>query len=256
MKLVSRMIGVIVGLTGCVFSLAGTMGEISKPKRCFPIATFTAGSSFSRSVGKTQNFPASDTILSFFDYSNGGATFNQYLLGGSIGAECSLNSQWSVQSGVSYYQPGKFTASGAVTQGIDLPSANSYAYQYQVLSRQVLAESKLLYHWLRTHPYLSGGLGAGFNAAQNFSVNIQPPFTTFSNQFANSSSTSYSYNVGAGIDYDLMKYVRVGVGYRFSDYGTIKTGPAVIDDVVSGYQLRSAHLYTNSVQAQISLLWN
>ena len=242
----------------CVHAFAGSMGTIGEgqAKRCHPILTFTAGSSFSRSVAKTQNFPATDAILSDFYYSNGAASFNQYLLGGSVGAECALTSQWLWQADVAYYQPGKFTGSGAVTQGIDPGSSNSYAYQYQVLSRQVLAEGKLLYRLERVYPYLAGGIGAGFNQAQNFNVNIQPPFTTFSTQFGNASSTSFSYNVGAGLDYDLMKYLRVGVGYRFADYGTVKTGLGTIDGVATGYQLNSAHLYTNTVQAQIMLVWS
>ena len=210
---------------------------------------------YANDVAKAQNFPANDDFLSFYNYTgNGKGHSSRFLYGETIGGEFVLHPQLALQLGASYYQSASFDVSGFVTQGIDIPSSDTYSYQYHIQSRQVLAESKLLYKWKRFHPYVAGGIGAAFNKAQNFSVDIQPVFTAFSNQFADGSSITLSYSLGAGIDIDIFKYVRFGVGYRFADFGTAKTNPAYIDNVATPNQLSSAHLYVNEVLAQLSLV--
>ena len=103
-----------------------------------------------------------------------------------------------MQMGISYYQPSAFHTSGVVTQGADIASENNYQYHYTLNTQQLLAEAKLLYLVKqRFYPYLSGGIGASQNKAHDFSVIINPPFTTFSNQFTNQTTTAFSYMAGA-----------------------------------------------------------
>ena len=62
-----------------------------------------------------------------------------------------------------------FTARGLLTQGPDAGSSDIYNYQYNITSRQLLAESKLLFNWHeRYHPYALMGLGEAFNKASSY----------------------------------------------------------------------------------------
>ena len=158
-----------------------------------------------------------------------------------------------MQLGIGYYEPTTFKAKGYVTQGADVETENQYAYSYSVQSHQLLAEAKLLYNnWNQYHPYLSAGIGGAWNNAKRFNVNIEPPFTTYSNQFSNHSSSSFSYAVGLGIDMNFSKKTRLGIGYRFTDFGSASTGPSMIDDVQTTYALSQSHLYVNALVAQFS----
>ena len=133
-----------------------------------------------------------------------------------------------------------------------MASSDQYTYQYDIQSRQLLLEGKLLYHWQRYHPYLSAGMGASWNTSLNYNVNIQPAFTTFSNQFANNMQTSFSYLVGLGVDVDLTDALRLGLGYRFTDFGSAKTGTSTIDTLMTTNTLAQSHIYANEILIQLS----
>ena len=171
-----------------------------------PIATFTGGAAFTSGAGANNQFPAQTAIFSFYNYNSTHSTQSQGYFGGFVGAERLVKTNWLMQLGIGYYEPTTFKAKGYVTQGADVETENQYAYSYSVQSHQLLAEAKLLYNnWNQYHPYLSAGIGGAWNNAKRFNVNIEPPFTTYSNQFSNHSSSSFSYAVGLGIDMNFSK---------------------------------------------------
>ncbi len=219
-----------------------------------PMLTLTAGAAFNSDAGHSQNFPATDEIFSFFNYAANNTHQTLAIFGGFVGAEFLLHPKWDLQAGLAYYQPSTFHTNGIVTQGIDPDSENLYTYKYAIQSRQLLAESKLLYHCRYFHPYLSAGIGAAWNRSQSFAVNIQPPFTTLSNQFNNNTMTSFTYSVGLGLDVDMTKQARIGIGYRFADLGKSKTGNGIIDDVITQNTLSQSHLYTHEILAQLTFI--
>jgi opacity protein-like surface antigen len=217
-----------------------------------PIVTFSAGAAFVNDVSQSKNIPPHDGVLSFFNYAYHTEYQTQAIYGATIGTEMYANKQWSLQTGLSYYRLPNVVARGTVHQGIDAPSSNTYSYRYAVIGNQILVEGKLLYNICRYHPYLSLGVGAAVNEMNNYSVNIQPPFTTFSNQFADHTTTSFSYNIGLGIDFDVAPNTRFGVGYRFADFGKAETGKAMIDNVPTTNKLTTEHVYAHEVLAQLS----
>lgn len=224
-----------------------------------PLIAFSTGAAFSNNIGSSQFIPIRDPIEdSFFSYVADHSTQGKFIYGASLGIEFLLNPKWFLQTNVSYYQPMKFHAHGIVTQGVDALSVDSFSYTYDIQVRQVLFESKLLYNWLYRsmsfYPYVSGGIGVGLNSARNYNVNIVPPFTTFSNQFTNERNTSFSYKVGLGVDYEVANHVRVGVGYRFADFGRVRLGNASINQVPTLNNLSQSHLYTNEVLGQITVV--
>jgi opacity protein-like surface antigen len=218
-----------------------------------PIVTLSSGVAFNTNAGKPENFPAQNGIFSFYNYSVNSIFQTQPLVGGFIGAEFLLNPTWCLQAGVGYYQPTTFQIKGSVTQGVDLFSSDKYAYHYSIESRQLLIETKLLYHhWQTYHPYLTLGLGAAFNNAKNFQVNIQPPFTTVSNQFGNNTTTSFTYSLGFGMDVNVLEHVRIGGGYRFADLGGAKTAKSTINTIATNNTLSQSHLYAHEVLIQLT----
>jgi opacity protein-like surface antigen len=241
-----------------------------------PLLSLTGGAAFISDVGQSKNFPALNPIEdSYYDYHAHQWNQTLALVGGFLGTEYLVHPDWRIQVGVSYNHPSTFYTKGLLTQGPvivdtgapDVEASDQYTYGFSIQSHQILAESKLLYNWEeRYHPYVMVGLGASINRAFDYNVNISPPFTTLSNQFGAYNNAAFSYSVGVGMDIDMMQFMRLGVGYRFTDFGQVQTGPGVIGTagfnndgvynpaVVTSNKLTQPHLYTNEVVAQLTFL--
>lgn len=230
------------------------IANTSKPRFWHPIIIFTSGAVFNSDAGQSKYFPPQNGILSFYHYSATHKTQRQSSFGGFIGAEFLLPHHWILQTGFSYDQYSPFIAKGFVTQGVDVPSSNQYAYKYAIKTHQFLIENKFLYPWRRYYPYLSLGVGAASNHSYNYVVDILPLFTTFSPQFMDKTNTSLTYTIGFGIDMNLTPSTRLGLGYRFTDLGAAKTGKGVIDNIITNNQLSQLHLCTNEILAQLTII--
>jgi opacity protein-like surface antigen len=218
-----------------------------------PIMTWSLGAAFNNDAGPSNSIPPHNGVLSFYNYSANHYWQTIPVFGALLGAEFELNPNWALQGGVSYYKPSALVAKGSVTQGADVASENTYTYQYDIQSTQVMLEGKLLYAIAeKWHPYISAGVGSSWNASQNYAVDIQPVFTTFSNQFGNKTVTSFTYLAGLGVDMDITPSARLGIGYRFTDLGNAKLAPATIDGTQTTNTLSQSHLYVNEVLAQFT----
>jgi opacity protein-like surface antigen len=216
------------------------------------VITLSGGVAFNNDAGASIFIPATDEVFSSFNYHAKHATHPYAQYGGFFGEEFALKPHWALQAGIGFYQSAQLNANGLVTQGVDEDSLNTYSYKYMIRSYQFLAEGKLLYAMQRYHPYVSFGVGAVYNDTHGFNVDIQPPYTTVSNQFNNRSITSASYTAGLGMDVDICDHTRLGIGYRFANQGRAYTGKSVIDTVETNNALEQEHLYVNSVLAQFT----
>ncbi len=251
-----RIANLIACFPFCSFAFASTptLLHVFNANTLYPIVAVSAGTAFSQSTTTSKNFPAQNGLFSFYNYADHLDNQNVAMFGIFLGGEIVLNPQWNLQAGLGYYQPSAFAVNGTVTQGVSIASANQYTYQYKIQSRQLLVDGKLLYRWCNYHPYLAAGLGAGWNEVQDYTVNIQPPFTTFSNQFKNNTRSSFSYSLGFGVDVDVLENLRLGVGYRFADFGPAETGTSMIDTVSTNYTLSQPHLYSNELLVQLTAI--
>jgi outer membrane autotransporter protein len=215
------------------------------------IMTFTGGAAF---VSAPDNNDLTIGLSQYdYDADNDGSTPGVF--GGFVGAEFLINPDWAIQAGVSYYQSTSFTASGTVTQGIDPQSSSSFNYEYDIITRQVLAEAKILMNWKeKFHPYLSLGLGAGFNQSFDYDVNIVPCGSTFSPEYEDETISSFSYLVGLGFDYDLKDYLRLGLGYRFTNFGKASLGDGFINNTTVEQSLEQSSLNASELIFQISFV--
>jgi opacity protein-like surface antigen len=105
------------------------------------------------------------------------------------------------------------------------------------------------------HPFASVGIGAAFNQAYGYSTNV-PAFLTFTPQFASHQTTSFTYSVGLGMDFDVEKNWRLGANYRFTDLGKANLGAGNIDVFPFTSTLTQSHLYAQEVMAHVTYLFN
>lgn len=219
-----------------------------------PVLIFSGGTAFTSDPGVSKNFPPQDGIINFYDYAVNRGNQTRFIWGSFLGGEFLINDTWTVQAGVGYYRPSTFHIHGFVTQGTSALLQNTFRYNYAIESAQYLVESKVLYNLYGYHLYLIAGIGTARNYTSKFSVIIPNPQTITSPIFQNNTSFPFTYEIGAGIDVSIADHMRLGLGYRFTDLGSSKTGSAFIKQVVTNYTLSQSHLYVNEILAQVTLI--
>lgn len=223
-----------------------------------PVFALGAGISSPSHLGISQYFPIRDPIIDeFYIYSTNHKTQTSGFWDLLLAAEWNINPEWIGQAGLDYNQTAPFKVKGTF-QGADIQSADNFSYQYKVLTKQLLVNGKLLYTLKNyVHPYLSAGLGTAFNKAYHYYTNV-PANLTFTRMHLDHTNTSLSYALGIGIDTDINKNLRAGIGYRFTDLGTVQLGKAFIDtSLVSGTLSNSnSNFYTNEVLIQLTWVFN
>lgn len=133
------------------------------------------------------------------------------------------------------------------------PNFNNYFYTSKVDQLRLAFKGKLLaetnYGFM---PYLSAGIGPGFNHAYDFTITPKiveeipaPPFNA-------NSTISFSYTLGAGLQTSLNSHWQVGVGYEFADWGASELGLANGQTMGHGIQLNN--LYTQELQFYLSYI--
>lgn len=214
-----------------------------------PVFTFTTGASISQ-LGQSQSFAPLD--LCSYHYKPNGSNTTNMLWGGFVGSEVSRSKSWRFIAGLGYYQPNALSTKGALTQGADPASDDTYRYRYQTQSQQVLAEGKV--YWIakeKIQPFLMVGIGGAFNQTSDYQTSV-PPFLEFTPAFSNHTQTRFTYAIGPGIDLGVSKTFRVGLAYRFTDLGSAHTGRAQIDGIPISSVLKQSHVYANQILAQLT----
>lgn len=220
-----------------------------------PFISLGAGATSSSKLGRTQNFPIQDISTDqFYNYSASSRRQTVTLFEVFLGGE-SRTHQGLSQTGFAYKQNLPFKAKGTVIQGADAESADSYRYQYKILSRQLLLQSKWFYTFKsRFHPYFVAGLGIAFNKAYAYQTNV-PTFLTPTRTYADNTVKSVAYVVGVGLDGDLTKNLRLGIGYRYANLGKVKLGAATIDSTSVSGTLKQSTLHTNELIGELTWIF-
>lgn len=215
-----------------------------------PVVGLHGGEAIAMGLGSSHSFPVGFTE---YEYSKTESTQIRGLFGGLLGVEIEFeDSPLSLQTGVSYYQTTPFSSEGTLIQDAGELSPDVYNYHFKIKTYQILWESKLLMDWgARYHPYASVGLGASINDAENYSTNVDP-FLAFTPEFEDNQETSFSYSFGLGIDYDITEHFRFGLGYRFTDLGTAKTGEAILDTTAELQHLTQDDIFVQEIMAQLT----
>ena len=133
------------------------------------------------------------------------------------------------------------------------PQFDNYSYQYKIKHSGIIVKGILFFdkgYWLL--PWISGGIGVGFNKAHNF-TNTPLIYEAIPNpNFRDHTQTALTYTLGAGVQKKLNQHWQVGLGYEFSDWGKSKLNRATDQTINSGLSLN--HLYTNGLLLNITYL--
>lgn len=218
-----------------------------------PLVSIAGGVAINSNLGYSQGFPiANPTTDELYDYSAQQQTQATTIYDGFIGAEWNVYPEWYLQGGFNAYQVSSMSSTGTFLQGADAESADNYSYNFNVLTREYMLESKLLYTLAQIyHPYVLFGMGIAYNNAYGYSTSV-PENLTFTRMYQSRLSHSFSYALGLGADIDLSNNLRFGFFYRFADAGKVELGRATIDTTPVSGTLTQTHLYTNQILAQLT----
>ena len=257
-NVIPYVFGFVCMMLCCTIGIAGDMGTVTLPV-FRPIVSLQGGDASINGGGRTQSFIGTDSDV--FTYSNSG-TKNTGFIGVFLGEEYHL--PWIpvprlfMQTGVEYNYFGNMSAQGINTVGIEPKTVTTYTYNYHFETQQVLATFRLLTTtYERFHPYGEVGIGAAFNylgqyhatTAETGSINLTPIFD-------NGNTTQFSYVLGVGIDTEVNPNIRVGIGYRYSNFGSSSLGNGAVTfgsyHAPVSFNLRGSDNYANQIMAQFS----
>jgi len=216
----------------------------------YPVISISAGQAFF-DLENTHSFVQGDSLYSY----NGQTDSVKTGIGGVfVGTEFpSASYLYAIELGLSYYQESSFEQNGVLTQGVDAPSSDQYDYQYSLLTRQLFIESKLLAKSFRSfHPYFIVGVGESFNKLRQYTVDYNP-FLTFTPLWNDQMTQHFAYNLGVGVDADILSWVRMGLGYRYFNLGTADFDNGYIDTVPITHSLKQC-LKTQTLMAQLTFI--
>jgi len=227
-------------LGGAAF--AGTMGPVIPSKDWTWVASIAAGPVWARG-GETQTFYLAPEIeKTYVARKSTNAIASGELF---VGIQKSLTSQWLGQLGLAAAATGNTKLQGVIWDDAD-PEFNNHSYQYKIRNSRIAVKGKLLLdkgYWLM--PWVSAGLGVGFNRAHDF-TNTPLIFEALPNaNFSNNTKTAFTYMLGAGVQKSINEHWQLGAGYEFADWGKSELGRALGQTMNSGLAL--SHLYTNGV---------
>lgn len=200
-------------------AISGESGIRSMLSTYRPVISLTGGYANMDATGKAYFLGDDETVFAYDSKAN---SRNGGVIGGFLGMEHSL--PWYgllAQLGLEYNYFTPLQIHGEHTVGMELDYSTLYHYHYQFQSQQLLASLKILAtNDKALHPYVQVGLGTAWSRVGRFSattddvgsINLTPSFNEHTR-------SEFSYNLGAGLDFDMSQNVRIGFGYRFSGLG-------------------------------------
>jgi opacity protein-like surface antigen len=131
---------------------------------------------------------------------------------------------------------------------------NNYSYSYMVRTTHIDVKGKILADiGMALIPWVSGGLGFGFNQAHNFTSNPSIFQAVPTPNFSSNTTVAWNYSIGVGVQLPFTDNWEVGVGYEFANLGKSQLGKAP-GQTMSGSGPVLNQLYTSSVLLNLSYL--
>lgn len=241
------LLTLITGLTSYAVS-SGTMGSIEVNPWSYVVA-ISAGPTWIGG-GQTQTVFLDPAIEKTFTADNTSNVLGDGEL--FLGIQKIFPSGFEGQFGIEFAATDDARISGGIWEDGN-PVFNDFNYGYQVNHYHIAAKGKLMKDMnFFVKPYVSVGLGIGFNRAHGF-TQIPLEFEAIPvPNFTSNSTTTFTYTIGAGVQRELTKNVQVGVGYEFADWGKSQLGQA--PGQTAGTGLVNNHLYTNGLMFNITYI--
>jgi opacity protein-like surface antigen len=214
------------------------------------VITISGGPAWT-SAGKTQTFYLQSDVQNTYAANNKTNTLGTGEL--FLGLQRTLREKFTGQLGLALAGSGMANLSGSVWQDAD-PNFNNFNYTYSVNQFRVALKGKLIAEknplTQLVQPYISGGVGVGFNHAYNYQATPTLFQAVVAPGFSANTTTAFTYTIGAGMQKSLNTNWQAGIGYEFADWGQSSLGAASGQTLNSGLSLN--HLYTNQLQFSLS----
>lgn len=160
-----------------------------------------------------------------------------------LGIQKPIREKLAGQIGLAVATTGNASLSGNIWDDAQA-QFNNYTYSYQVKHTHVAIKGKLLVdRGYFVTPWVSGGLGVGFNQAHDYSNTPAISQAVTMPNFTSNTTTAFTYTLGVGVERNLNPHWQAGVGYEFADWGNSQLGRASGQTLNTGLSL--SHLYTN-----------
>jgi opacity protein-like surface antigen len=133
------------------------------------------------------------------------------------------------------------------------PVFNNYDYYYQLRHRHVALQGKLLFdRGYPLIPWVSAGVGVGFNTAYSY-TNV-PTITeaVVMPNFTSNTTTTFTYTVGVGVQRQINQHWQIGAGYQFADWGRSQLGRSAGQTTADAPAL--SHYYTHGILVNVTFL--
>lgn len=251
-----RIKGIVLGCIIASSVSAGGMGPVEANN--YRIVLGLLGGYAGMSAGSAQTWTANENNFIYTANDNGG---DNGFVGGFFGAETGFfHPGMIVQLGIEYDAFGTISVQGQHFVGADDLTYTPYEYRYTFQTQQLLGAAKLLATMYdRFHPYAAVGLGAAFNNASDFrAFTHQPDPLNIAPVYFDTNSTSFSYTLGLGVEGDFNDHFRWGLGYRYSNFGTVGFGNGTVrfNNYVANtpFNFSTSNAYANQFLAQITYL--
>mgnify|MGYP006336674035 CR=1 FL=1 len=177
---------------------------------------------------------------------------NSSLISGEIfvGLQRSLHSMVDGQLGVAVAGASNVNLNGTALEDGN-PKLDNYVYKYNINHAHVALKGRLLTYFKETYqPYISGSVGVGFNHAYDFTLTPKIYEEIPAPLFQPNTVSALTYTLGLGVEKEIHKHFKIGLGYEFADWGQSHLGAALGQTVGDGLSL--SHLYTNQLQLSLT----
>jgi opacity protein-like surface antigen len=241
----------------CLIMMTTTSAYAQPPSliKWQPLIGLSLGGAMTKKLVNSKTFPIINPAEDeYYIYQPKNRLQSRLMYEALLGVETQLRSSWSLQEALVFNQSNAYTAKGKLVQGTDPGSQDQYSYQFQNITRQILAQTKILYKYKnKYYIYALFGLGMASNKTYNYSTSV-PFFLTFTREYAPHQTNSFTYNLGFGVAVAATKNIRIGLDYRFADRGKLNLGSATINQVLVPGTLAKSHLYTNELMLNLNYM--
>lgn len=134
------------------------------------------------------------------------------------------------------------------------PKLNNATYSYNISELRFLAKTKFLIDidYYGTMPFISAGLGLGFNKSYNFVISPVSQVEVSNQLFTTRTKNVLTYMLGFGLEEKLNDNWRSSIGYEFADWGTSQLGKAKIQK--NGYGLLVNNVHINAILLSLTYI--
>jgi opacity protein-like surface antigen len=157
---------------------------------------------------------------------------------------------FDAQLGIAAAMTSNVTLTGTISDANS--SVNNYVYSYQLRHSHLAVKGRLLLDvGLSFSPFINGSVGLGFNDSTLFTNTPTVSGTVAQPNFADNSVVAFTYTVAIGVEYLILKQLRVGAAYELTDWGASALAAAPGQSVGGGLTLD--HLYAHGLTFSISV---